>query len=470
MAGTKCALPGNVGILGIEFYFPRNYVAQERLEEYMKQSKGKFTIGFGQTEMSFCGDNEDANSMALTVTQSLLENYKIDPSDIGYMVVGSESETDKSKSIKTYLMDLFKESGNFDVGGVDVKNACYGGTAALEACINWVRTNDFKNKKAIAVMSDVAVYEEGNARPTGGAGAIAILVGPEAPITFCRATGFDMRNSNDFYKPLKPMNTEYPMVNGQTSLSAYMSALDNCYRIFKKEMKEYCKEEVSVSTYDSVAFHCPFAKLVQKAFGRLLLTDYFNENYQVNGMEIEKYKIEELMDVNRYLKDRDFMSLWLRLTEEDWNKKTLSNLTFNKRIGNMYTPSLYAQLVALLTRLPEQFDEHRMLLFSYGSGSASAMISFTIAPGPALEQMRRSAQNALERLERRVEFTPEDYTAILRTREVMISKEAPKEPNPEWLPRLKSFSGTYFLKSIDDKYCRTYERRLEDVALQNGHH
>ena len=36
------------------------------------------------------------------------------------------------------------------------------------------------------VAADIAVYATGNARPTGGAGAIAMLVGPNAPLLFER--------------------------------------------------------------------------------------------------------------------------------------------------------------------------------------------------------------------------------------------------------------------------------------------
>lgn len=32
------------------------------------------------------------------------------------------------------------------------------------------------------VVADIAVYASGNARPTGGAGAVAMLIGPNAPI------------------------------------------------------------------------------------------------------------------------------------------------------------------------------------------------------------------------------------------------------------------------------------------------
>ena len=36
------------------------------------------------------------------------------------------------------------------------------------------------------VAGDIAVYATGNARPTGGAGAIAMLVGPNAPLVLER--------------------------------------------------------------------------------------------------------------------------------------------------------------------------------------------------------------------------------------------------------------------------------------------
>ena len=33
-------------------------------------------------------------------------------------------------------------------------------------------------------MGDIAVYSKGSARPTGGAGACALLIGPNAPVVF----------------------------------------------------------------------------------------------------------------------------------------------------------------------------------------------------------------------------------------------------------------------------------------------
>jgi hydroxymethylglutaryl-CoA synthase len=43
------------------------YVAQSDLEKFLGASTGKYTIGLGQTNMSFCDDREGMNSsIALT--------------------------------------------------------------------------------------------------------------------------------------------------------------------------------------------------------------------------------------------------------------------------------------------------------------------------------------------------------------------------------------------------------------------
>lgn len=51
------------------------------------------------------------------------------------------------------------------------------------------------------LSADIAVYPKGPARPTGGAGAIAMLIGPNANIVFDNARSTFMDNAYDFYKP-----------------------------------------------------------------------------------------------------------------------------------------------------------------------------------------------------------------------------------------------------------------------------
>ena len=68
--------------------------------------------------------------MSLTVVSSLLRKYNIDPRDIGRLEVGTETLLDKSKSVKSVLMQLFAPS-NINIEGVDTINACYSSTSAL---------------------------------------------------------------------------------------------------------------------------------------------------------------------------------------------------------------------------------------------------------------------------------------------------------------------------------------------------
>lgn len=56
-----------VGILALEVYFPSSYVLQKDLEKANGASEGKYTIGLGQESMAFTGDQEDVNSISLTV-------------------------------------------------------------------------------------------------------------------------------------------------------------------------------------------------------------------------------------------------------------------------------------------------------------------------------------------------------------------------------------------------------------------
>ena len=70
------------------------------------------------------------------------------------MEVGTETIVDKSKSVKSVLMQLFVGSGNHDVEGVDSTNACYGGTAALINSIAWIESSYWDGK----VWTDFLVW------------------------------------------------------------------------------------------------------------------------------------------------------------------------------------------------------------------------------------------------------------------------------------------------------------------------
>ena len=100
------------------------------------------------------------------------------PKQVGKLQVGSESLLDRSKSIKSHLMALFPR-GSASVEGVDDYHACYGGTAALFTCTNWVESSAWDGRWAVAVATDVS------AAPSqfpcmSGVAAVAMLGGADA--------------------------------------------------------------------------------------------------------------------------------------------------------------------------------------------------------------------------------------------------------------------------------------------------
>ena len=133
-------------------------------------------------------------------------------------------------------MKLFEDSGNTDIEGVDTTNACYGGTNALFNSINWIESSSYDGRYAIAVSADIAVYKNGSARPTGGAGSVAILLGVDAPLEFDQG----LRSSHvehvyDFYKP--DLHSEYPEVDGPLSNMCYTKAVDLCYNRYMDKLQ-----------------------------------------------------------------------------------------------------------------------------------------------------------------------------------------------------------------------------------------
>lgn len=499
--------PDNVGILAMEVYFPAQYVDQQKLEKFDKVSAGKYTIGLGQSKMSFCLDNEDINSICLTVLNNLLEKYSISPNEIGRLDVGTETLIDKSKSIKSTLMSLFIESGNTDIEGVDNVNACFGGTAAIFNAVNWIESSYWDGRYAIVVMGDIAVYAKGSARPTGGAGSIAFLIGPNAPLVFERGLrSTHISHAYDFYKPV--MDSEYPIVDGKLSVVCYLNALDKCYQMYKKKFKMgnkhrhdlnnnnghsmlngerkrskpegitncngdlHGEDEFNLNSAQAFLFHSPYCKLVQKSFARLLWNDYLEVdsaankdlnqvfktlNCETDGINLEKFK--KLTNEESFL-DKDLEKELVRLSNPLFNKKTSPSLLFAKEIGNMYTPSLYGCLASyLLSKTSQEHENSRICLFSYGSGLASSMFSLIVTE-TSNERftlnfiLKNLSEQKTKLLENRVEIEPHLYDAYLQQREVM-HKKVPREAQ---FKQNTLYEGTWNLKNIDANYRRFYER------------
>jgi hydroxymethylglutaryl-CoA synthase len=311
------------GIIAVEVYTPAFQVKSGVLQEQGIPAKSKQ----GQDAVAVWDDQEDSISMALTAVSRLLKKHVDNPYLIGRIEVGTESNVDMAKSIKSYLMSLLP-SDHYDVEGVDNTNACYGGTAALLNSLTWCRET---GKYAIVVATDTADMdlEQSGWR---GAAAVAMLVGPDPWIEIHPERVSCFKNTHDFLKPRHSKKLS-PYIQTRASMDYYVHALD--YTIDR--MKE--AHLVDVGTLDAFVFHGGLCGTFMKL--------------------VERHIMQKVKSKPR----------WKETFELARHAAT--------HVGGMYTASMYVNLVSLLSS-SKASSLRRIALFSYGSGSTATLLQATI--------------------------------------------------------------------------------------------
>jgi hydroxymethylglutaryl-CoA synthase len=320
---------------------------------------------------------------------SLLRKYNVDPKSIGRLEVGTETILDKSKSVKSVLMQLFQPSGNTNVEGVDTVNACYGGTNALFNTLAWVESSAWDGRDAIVVAGDIALYAKGNARPTGGAGCVAMLVGPDAPLVVEPGLrGSYIVHAYDFYKP--DLTSEYPIVDGHYSVRCYTEALDSCYKAYNAREEhlhasngvngvngthEAREIETPLDRFDHIIFHSPTCKLVAKSYGRLLYNDYLKD--PTNPVFASIPETIKSLDYTASLADKSVEKTFMELSKKKFQARVQPSIELPTMCGNMYCASVYSSLCSLIANV-DQLEGKRIGVFSYGSGLASSFYSVRV--------------------------------------------------------------------------------------------
>lgn len=319
-------------------------------------------------------------------------------------------------------MQLFEKSGNTNVEGVDTVNACYGGTNALFNSLNWAESSAWDGRDAIVVCGDIALYKKGAARPTGGAGCVAMLIGPDAPLAFeAGLRGSYVTHAYDFYKP--DLTSEYPVVDGHFSLRCYTEAMDACYKAYNAREKTLQKasngtnghssngsseHELPIDRFDYMCFHAPTCKLVSKSYARILYNDFLNDPTNAAFADIPA----EIKDVEYQasLTDKALEKYFGGLSKKRFTQRVQPSIQVPTMCGNMYCASVYGGLVGLLSNVSsEQLQGKRVAVFSYGSGLASSLFSFKVR-GSTEEMVKKvDLQN---RLDARRTVAPEVYDEV----------------------------------------------------------
>ena len=391
-------------------------------------------------------------------------------------------------------MRLFGD--NSSIEGVDTINACYGGTNALFNAINWVESSAWDGRDAIVVAADIALYAKGAARPTGGAGAVAMLIGPGAPLVFEPGRrGTYMAHAYDFYKP--DLTSEYPVVDGHFSIRCYTEAVDACYKAYAKRSAQLASAAAAaaaaaaavgggaapsngvsssaegIDRFDYLVFHAPTCKLVSKSYARMLYNDFVASPGAAQFASVPA----ELRDLAyaASLTDRNIEKTFMALAKKRFDERVKPGIEVPTNCGNMYTASVYSGLTSLLKNVDSAaLQGKRVGLFSYGSGLASSLFSLTVR---GCTQQMAEKLNLTERLAARVIAPPEDYDSVRASCarslplpwmwltfgceqmcELRHQAHGKKDYRPQGSVE-KIAKGTYYLTNIDDKFRREYARK-----------
>lgn len=353
-------------------------------------------------------------------------------------------------------MSLFKDS-NTDIEGVTTTNACYGGTQALFNALDWVQSDFYDGRLAIVICADIAVYAKGNARPTGGCGAIAMLIGPDAPIAFDLVRSTYMNNVYDFYKP--DPSKEYPTVDGAFSIDCYFKALESCYRGFMDKWNRAYSATMGpfkgTEQFDFACFHSPFSKMVDKAFTNLVSYD-IKYGYSAVKTDSSRQIADEYKDASKYKLDASRLAQFRREIDALVKQKLEPGLFLSRQLGNIYVGSLYCGLISLIIDSRVDLSGKRILMFSYGSGCAASMFSLQIR-GPIKDIQLRN-QDVLPDLEKRIILDPKTMEDIMTSKEKLYISNGYTPLSPVEDIR----QGTYYLVSVDDKWRRYYAKKEVD--------
>ncbi|WP_288528342.1 hydroxymethylglutaryl-CoA synthase [uncultured Secundilactobacillus sp.] len=318
-----------VGIDKIAFFAPDTYVDLTDLAQARDVDPNKYLIGIGQSEQTVVPVTQDAVTMAANAASKLLT--ETDRQALGMVLFGTESGVDHSKSAAVYLRSLLDLPAS--IRTVELKHACYGATAGLMMAKDYVALHP--EKKVLVIGSDIARYGLNTpGEVTQGGGAVAMLVSQNARILALEDDSVvKSEDAMDFWRPLYRKEA---LVDGHASENIYIDFFTAVFDDYQKLTGR------TIEDFDALSFHLPFTKMGLKAVRAVLP--------QAN--DLKQQRLLEAFEASR---------------------------VYNRRVGNLYTGSLYLSLMSLLAN-GELPAGSRIGLFSYGSGAEGEFFAGQLMP------------------------------------------------------------------------------------------
>lgn len=297
------------------------------LAAYAGVDPDKFRLGLGQAQMSVPAADEDIVTLAAAAALPIIERHGA--AGIRGLLVATESGVDQSKSAALFVHELLGLDRACRT--VEFKQACYGGTAALQAALGMVAREP--DSRVLVICTDIARYElDSAAEATQGAGAVAMLISADPALAEVEpATGVYSADVNDFWRP---NDSSTAFVDGKLSVSAYMDAFVGAWEDYRR------RGGADTDEITAWCHHQPFTRMALKPHRHLAAR---------LGVELPLSQVEP-------------------------------STAFNRRIGNSYTASLFVALAAVLDG-EDDLTGRRIGMYSYGSGSIGEVFSLIVRDG-----------------------------------------------------------------------------------------
>lgn len=361
---------------------------------------------------------EDPVTHAVNAARPLVDALPAGQRDrIELLVTSTESGIDYSKSVASYVHDHLGLRRQCRV--VEVKQACYAATAAVQLAAGYLGSGAAPGGKALVIATDVSLVDEraGYAEPAMGVGAAALLVSDQP-----RVLALDLGASGSYsYETLdsaRPGPT-FDVADADRSLFAYLDCLTGSFR----DYAERVEGADIASTFDFLAMHTPFAGMVRAAHRKLM---------------------------------REFAGGRVADLDADFAGRVAPSLVYPSTVGNLCSGSVYLALASLLDTA-DVSGGARVGLYSYGSGCASEFFSGVVDAGSARAV---GEQRIGQRLAARRELDFRQYAELVeqsagclvpeRDRRVDTDRYAPLLAGAGAGHDLLAFTGT-------KDYHRTYE-------------
>ncbi|MGJ0484472.1 MAG: hydroxymethylglutaryl-CoA synthase family protein [Methylomicrobium sp.] len=284
---------------------------------------------------------EDPVTMAVNAARDLLSDE--DRRAVKLLLVASESAPDQEKALSTWVQRFLELPD--DCRNLEVKHACYGGTAALNLALAWLHAEADDDDKALVICTDQSrTHFNKPYEYVMGAGAVAMLLSRKAGFFILDRglSGLYTHEVSDLIRPTSRVEAGH----SETSLLSYMDAVDTAFQRYRAKVAG--KRGVQLDTLPALRewffrqiYHAPFGGITCRAHRSVMRTL------------------------------QDFSA---KAVATDYEERVLPSLSFNRRMGGTYAGSVFISLLTLAGE-PIVRTNPRIGIYSYGSGSTGEFYS-----------------------------------------------------------------------------------------------